>query len=214
MLKENKKTLTLTSLLILLPVLFGLLNWSALPAAVATHWGADGVANGWSPKWFAVFGLPLILLALHWFCVWGTSRDRKNADQSRKLTQLVLWVCPVVSLHMAWAVYSHALGMGMPVERLSLGLIALLFLVFGNYFPKCRRNRTIGIRVKWTLESEENWNATHRASGRVWVAGGTVLLIGCFLPQSLFLPVLLPVLTVLALFPFVYSWRWHRAHGA
>lgn len=214
MLKNNKGSLLLSSILILLPILFGLLKWNALPAEIATHWDALGNANGWSSRPFAVFGLPLILLALHWICAWGTSRDPKNAAQSRKLVQLVFWICPVVSLYAAWAVYSHALGEGMPVERLSLGLIGLLFLIFGNYFPKCRRNRTIGLRMKWTLESEENWNATHRVCGKVWVAGGFLLILGCFLPGSLFLPLLLPLLAVLAIFPCVYSWRYHRAHGA
>lgn len=214
MLKNNKGSLLLSSVLILLPILFGLLKWNALPAEIATHWDALGNANSWSPRWFAVFGLPLILLALHWLCVCVTSRDRNNTAQSRKIVQLLFWICPVISLYAAWAVYSHALGAGMPVERLSLGLIGLLFLVFGNYFPKCRRNRTIGLRMKWTLESEENWNATHRVSGRVWVVGGLLLILGCFLPGSLFVPLLLPLLAILAAFPFLYSWRWHSVHGA
>ena len=36
---------------------------------------------------------------------------------------------------------------------------------------------------------EENWNVTHRFGGKVWVAGGVVILFGILLPQeySLFL---------------------------
>ena len=37
----------------------------------------------------------------------------------------------------------------------------LLFMIIGNYLPKVKQNNTIGIRVVWTLQDEENWSATH-----------------------------------------------------
>ncbi|HAF86254.1 MAG TPA: hypothetical protein DCG32_07825 [Sphaerochaeta sp.] len=33
--------------------------------------------------------------------------------------------------------------------------------------PKCKHNYTVGIRIPWTLASEENWNRTHRFAGPV-----------------------------------------------
>ena len=54
----------------------------------------------------------------------------------------------------------------------------LLFIVVGNYMPKIRQNSFMGIRVKWTLENEANWNASHRFGGKVWVAGGFACLAG------------------------------------
>ena len=50
MLKENRRKLLITSAIILLPVLAGLILWNDLPARVATHWGADGQPNGWSSR--------------------------------------------------------------------------------------------------------------------------------------------------------------------
>lgn len=35
--------------------------------------------------------------------------------------------------------------------------------------PKLKQNYTIGIKVPWTLNSEENWNMTHRMAGKVYV---------------------------------------------
>ena len=58
--KSYKKTIIITTLITLLPILFGLALWNKLPDTIATHWGADGQANGWSSKAFAVFGLPCI----------------------------------------------------------------------------------------------------------------------------------------------------------
>ncbi|MBQ5760469.1 MAG: DUF1648 domain-containing protein, partial [Clostridia bacterium] len=59
MFTHHKKKLILSSLLILLPILFGLLLWNDLPAVMTTHWGADGVADGFTGKAFAVFVPPL-----------------------------------------------------------------------------------------------------------------------------------------------------------
>lgn len=41
MMKENKFKVILSSAVILLPILFGLILWNQLPDTMATHWGAD-----------------------------------------------------------------------------------------------------------------------------------------------------------------------------
>ena len=50
MLRENKRKLFLSSAVILLPVLFGLIVWNRLPGTLITHWGADGKADGSAAK--------------------------------------------------------------------------------------------------------------------------------------------------------------------
>ncbi len=65
MLKENKRTLIVTSILILLPILIGVLLWKQLPDTMATHFGLNTEADGFSGKAFAVFSLPVFLLAIH-----------------------------------------------------------------------------------------------------------------------------------------------------
>ena len=68
MIRHHKKILVFTSIVTLLPIVIGLLLWKHLPASVAIHFGADGQPNGYSSKIFAVFGLPFILLLLHFSC--------------------------------------------------------------------------------------------------------------------------------------------------
>ena len=46
MLKKNKLTLIITSIITLLPCLFGIIMWNKLPNMMAIHWGADGNADG------------------------------------------------------------------------------------------------------------------------------------------------------------------------
>lgn len=93
MIKQNKLKLIITSIIILLPVVAGLLLWDRLPDSIATHWGADGIANGWSSKPFAVFGLPLFIFAMHWICVLISSVDPKKQNITSKPFSLVIHYC-------------------------------------------------------------------------------------------------------------------------
>ena len=210
MLKDKKRTLILTSLLTLSPILFGLLLWDSLPEQMTTHWGADGVADGWSGRPFAVFGLPLIMLATHWLCAFFTGLDPKNRGQNRKVTELVLWIIPVVSMFTSGLVYITAFDVTFPPEALTFGLLGFVFMIIGNYMPKCKQNHTIGIKIKWTLENEENWNATHRMAGKLWVAVGFVSLFCGFLPLDLIPVAMIALITVTVLIPTVYSWNYHK----
>lgn len=79
MLRENKRKLFLSSAVILLPVLFGLIVWNRLPGTLITHWGADGKADGSAAKALAVFGLPLAHLLVHLLCLRLTLRDPEAA---------------------------------------------------------------------------------------------------------------------------------------
>ena len=55
MLKANRKTLIITSTVTILPVLIGIICWDRLPDVMATHFGMNNEANGFSSKVFAVF---------------------------------------------------------------------------------------------------------------------------------------------------------------
>lgn len=213
MLKAQKKQLIIGSIIILMPILVGLLLWNQLPDQMVTHWGADGEANGWSSKTFSVFGLPLFIFVLHWFCILVTSSDRKNDHQSKKAVHMVIWICPLVSIFSGIVVYGTALGARFDMASLPYALIGIMFIIIGNYLPKCKHNYTIGIKLPWTLASEENWNATHRFGGKVWVIGGALFLLMIFLPSQWTFAALLPVMIALVLIPTGYSYLYAKKHG-
>ena len=207
MIKKNLKTLIITSVIILLPILAGVILWNQLPDPMPSHWNASGEVDGWSSKPFAIFGLPLILLAAQWLCVLGTAADPKKNNHPEKILHLVLWIIPVLSVAMHTFVYLIALGHGVRMEVVMPVLIGVIFTIIGNYLPKCKQNYTIGIKIPWTLNNEENWNRTHRFAGRLWVVCGLVIMLtGFFGGFWIFFAIVL--LMVLA--PFFYSYMLHR----
>lgn len=210
--KQYKKQLILSSIVIMLPALFGLIFWDQLPALMPTHWGTDTEADGFSSKAFAVFALPLILLAANWLCLFATRLDPKNKDQNRKPMTLILWIMPAVSLLVNAVMYSAALGYTMHLSAVMMIPMGLMFVVIGNYLPKYRQNYTMGIKIKWTLANEENWNLTHRFAGKCWVIGGIVMTLCAFLPGKISIWVMLAGIFLLVLAPVLYSWRIYCRH--
>jgi uncharacterized membrane protein len=210
MFKNKKGLVILTSIITVLPVLVGLLLWDRLPEQLVIHWGFNGEPDGWSSRTQAVFQFPALMLGFHWLCLWINEKDPRNKAQSARIQSLVLWLCPILSLFINAAMYVGSLGMPFPLEKTVFILISVMFIVIGNYLPKCRQNSYIGIKLLWTLASEANWNATHRIGGRAWVAGGLLLLVGTFLPRQFF-PWISGATLVLALvIPVVYSWRYSK----
>ena len=207
MIKKNWKQLLITSIIILLPILAGLILWEQLPEKIPTHWNVNGEIDGWSSKPFAVLGLPAIMLAAQWLCVLGTAADPKKAAHPQKVLQLVFWIFPVISILMFTLTYIAALGGQVRVEVIMPIFMGLVLAIVGNYLPKCKQNYTIGIKIPWTLNNEENWNKTHRFAGWLWTAGGIVIMLtGFFGGFWIFFVVML--LMVLA--PVLYSYILHR----
>ena len=212
MLKENKRTLILTSIVTVLPIVIGLFLWNQLPDKMATHFGINNEADGYSSKLFAVIGLPLFLLAMQWLCALVISRDPRKQNISPKLFTLCLWIVPIVSLIVAAIQYPYNLGYQVDMSFWLGLLLGVMFIVIGNYLPKARQSYTIGIRIPWTLANEENWNRTHRLAGPLWMIGGILLVI-------LTLTRLMPMVWLLAipfaviLAPCIYSFLLHTRHG-
>lgn len=210
MFKKYKTQLIISSALILLPIVFGLLMWDQLPAAVATHWGIDGQPDGWSGKGFSVFFMPLFLLGMHLLCVWITDLTNRNNDQDPKIINLIFWIMPVISLMSNGMVYAISLGKIWDMNACMPVLMGILFIFVGNYLPKCRQNTTVGIKVIWALNNEENWNATHRFAGKLWVASGLITLFSAFLPMKIGYPIMLVALLGAGFGSTLYSYLYYR----
>lgn len=210
MIKKNKWKLIISSIIILLPILIGLTLWNQLPDSLTTHWGMDSQANGWSSKPLAVLLPPIIILALHWICVLITAADPRNQNQNAKAFGMVLWIIPFVSLYSSGMIYAAALGMELSSLKLMPAVLGLMFVLIGNYLPKYKRNSTIGIKVSWALNSDENWNATHRFGGKVWMSGGIIMMICAFFPGAAPIYGLIVVIITLAVIPAVYSYLYYK----
>ena len=214
MILKNKKLLVITSLLTLLPIPVGLLLWDRFPATMAIHFGFTGQADGFASVPFAVFVLPLCLLLGHWVCIFFTALDKGNKNRNQKLQKIVLWVIPLIGNLSCLGIYALSLGWKFSPVAWTMVPMGILFAVIGNYLPKTRMNATMGIKVWWAYTSEENWNATHRFAGKIWMAGGIVIALCALLPHRLAVAVMLIGFLALIILPIRFSWQFYKKEKA
>lgn len=207
--QENNKngklvdwTLVLSSVVCLLPLLFSAAVYRDLPAQLAIHWNDTGVADGFLPKALGAFGLPFLMLAINLICHVSMNSDPKRRGQAKAAVLLGKWCVPVLSLILVPVTLLIALGTPILVGPLVSCLVGVLFILLGNYLPKCRQNYTVGIKLPWTLHDEDNWDKTHRMAGWLWILGGAAFILSGFLGRG-WLHIAIVIVLVIA--PVAYS---------
>ncbi len=207
MIKKNLKTMIITTIVILLPIAAGLILWDKLPEEMPIHFNANGVADDFGSRASVIFIVPLVMLALQWICAAVTSSDPKNKNITIKSMNLVLWIIPAINLLVSSIIYAYSLGKEFNVNTVMMLFFGFFFIVIGNYLPKCKQNYTIGIKIPWTLNSTENWNYTHRLSGKIWVIGGIILIPTAFLN---WVWLSLSLFVIMVAVPFIGSYLFHK----
>ena len=210
MIKRNKVKLIISSVIILLPTLIAAFGSKFLPEKIAIHWGFGGNADGFSSPAFIFILFPVILLAVHWICMLVEAVVSKNSEQNKKLMEITFWIIPTISLVSSGMILSAALGYTKNMLPIAYLLLGVAFIIIGNYMPKATRNRSMGIKIKWAMSNDENWSATHRFGGKVFMISGFIFLLAMPLPPAVFPFVAIAVILISALSPTIYSYAFYK----
>ena len=108
-----------------------------------------------SAERFSLFsGLPAITLILHFVCLLFTLLTRSRKSRIPKALGMIFWILPVVSLFKNGIMYRTAFGKEFDLAVFVPALLGVMFIFIGNYLPKVKQNRTLGIKISWTLNNE------------------------------------------------------------
>ena len=205
---KHKQTMTLSTILCLLPILLGVVLYRQLPDQLPIHFDFAGNPDNYAAKPVAVFGLPLFMAAINFICHWGIRHDQKTREASPSIILGITgWICPILCNILMPITLFMGMGMDVPITFILGLVVSLVFVIIGNYLPKIKPNRYMGIKLPWTFASEENWRRTHRFGGFVWVASGILILISCIFNLKWLMPI---VLISAILLPTLYSWQLSR----
>jgi uncharacterized membrane protein len=194
--------------LLILPFIALAVALPSLPTRVAMHFDAHGNVNRYGSP-IELFILPGInvLVAILLYFIPRLDPKKANIDASMPAYRwirvfIAAFFTSVFALTLATS-FNPLLDV---TPFIAIGLLGLFFGL-GFAMPKLKQNYMIGIRLPWTLESEDNWNHTHAFAGKLWVRGSLVGIVLALIFQSASLFIALGVLIVMLIWTGVYSYR-------
>lgn len=206
---KKDRLLLVTTIVCFLPILLSLMLYNKLPELIPIHFDINGTPDNYAPKAFGALGLPAILVLINIFVHVTLNNDPQKMNSPLILKHFGKWLFPILSLLIVPATLFTALGYKIPIPIIASAIVGTSIIALGNYLPKCRQNYTIGIRLPWTLHSEENWNKTHHLAGYLWILGGISIIVGSWI-QIKGIPLVLIIILIITLVPFGYSYHLHK----
>lgn len=156
------------------------LVYDRLPERMATHFDIHGTADGWMPRMIGAWFMPTFTLGL-WAVLSAVRLLLPKGDRARLGRDLYAFVIALVTVVLAIVhgliLYVALVPETIPMTKIVMVLVGMLFVTLGLVMPRVRRNPLLGVRTAWTLTSDENWARTHRVAGYTMVIGGLVAAV-------------------------------------
>jgi uncharacterized membrane protein len=191
----------------------GLLFWDQLPEQIASHWNIHDQVDGYMPKFWGVFLMPLITLGMFLLFLVAPSIDplKANIVQFRKAFNLFIVLIIAFMLYIHGLTLAWSLGYtNFKMSTSMLPALGLLFIFIGFMLRKAKRNFFIGIRTPWTLSNDHVWDKTHQLGAVLFTVSGVVALIGGFFGGMIAFWMFFVPLMSSTLFLVIYSYVLYR----
>jgi len=178
------------------------------PDQVPTHWNMYGEIDGWSSRFVAAFILPLIILGLYiMFLVLPMLDPKKERyEQFSKVYNVFKGLLVSFMSIIYFVTGFSALGYNIPVAIILPLMIGIMFIIMGNYMSKIKMNWFVGIKTPWTLSSEDVWNKTHRAGGKIFILSGIAIATMNWMPPTWRMPIFIATILLMTFGTFGYSY--------
>lgn len=182
-----------------------------MPELMASHWNAAGEVDGYMPKNWGLFFMPVLSLFLLVLFLLVPRLDplKKNIETFNQyfygfLIAIFIFLFYIHGLTLIWN-----LGYRFELIRYLSPAFAMLFFYCGVLIEHAKKNWSIGIRTPWTLSNDKVWDKTHKIGAKLFKLSGLLCLLGLILPQYAILFVLIPIL-IFTLYLYIFSYLEHR----
>ena len=134
---KNNMQRVIGNIVILTPVIVGLVFYKQLPNQIAIHFNVEEQANGFMNRNLAIVALPFLALIIYNLCF-----SFFKQITIPFLKEFMLWLLPISAVLIQGLILTVALGGHVQVRLTVIWLVALIFLVIGNYLPTKNHNQS------------------------------------------------------------------------
>ena len=193
--------------IILLSFAIGVYFYPQMSEKIASHWNAQGQADGYVPKFLGLFLMPFISVGCFLLFILIPKLDplKANISKFRKYYDVFVMADIAFLFYLYLLTIFWNLGLRYNMIQFLLPALGILFYYCGILTENAKRNWFIGIRTPWTLSSEKVWDKTHKIGGKLFKISGVITLLGIFFQSFAIFFVLVPVISV-AVYTVIYSY--------
>jgi uncharacterized membrane protein len=210
---NNKKMVLFYVLLIIgIPFIYAAYLYPSLPEIIPTHFNIKGEADGFGGKGSIYVGPSIMGMAslfTYLFLTYIKKIDPKRSEQMEDgLFQKFGFFTVLFLTALSMVILYATTHQGISIEKLLFPLMGLAFAGMGLYIAKLKQNYFAGFKLPWTLDNVDNWNATHKIAGKVWLYGGIIQFFAglAFSSVASFI-IFFIAMVVMVLVPTIYSYR-------
>jgi len=143
--------------IIILSFFVGVYFYPKMPDRMASHWNIRSEVDGYLPKFWGLFLMPLVSLVMFGLFLAVPKIDplKENIKKFEK------YYCGFILTMIVFLFYIYILTIGANLDlEFNMGMLlipgmSLLFFYIGLMLENSKRNWFIGIRTPWTLQNDK-----------------------------------------------------------
>jgi uncharacterized membrane protein len=209
---QRNKGIFWVTLFVAVPFAYAAYLYPSLPEIIPIHFNIKGEADGFGAK-SSIYLLPSIMGVVSFFTYFLLTNlktiDPKKYQPSDENLYFKFAIGMVAFLSVLSLVITHNMAnSSTQMGKAIFPLLGVAFYGLGWFMPKFHPNYFAGFKLPWTLENENNWNATHAYAGRLWKIGGVFIVVFTIAMPIKFASISFLIFTaIITIAPIAFSYR-------
>ena len=220
------KSRIINALLLVVALVSTLLVLETFPDIIPVHFDQYGVADGWGSKYsFLLFpGTIFVMQMIGELCIYHFEKQKKEATDEKSvaeaevnlktlkitfiITSALFLALNYVFLYVTYLQIDNSnLQNDLDFVKITVILMGVAFIVFGNFMPKTRMNSVVGFRCKWTMFNDYTWKKSNYFSAIAMIIFGIItLVVGVIFDGFIGMIIMLCLLAVYVIISLAYAY--------
>lgn len=202
-----KKVTIAQILVIIVSFVIAIMFYDSMPEQMASHWNTLWEVDGYMPKFWGLFIMPLVssFIFLLFLIIPKIDPLKENIKKFRTYFDTFILLILVFLFYIYLLSISWNLWYIFDMNLMILPALSILFYFIWVLLSKAKRNWFIGIRTPWTLSSDVVWDKTHKLWWKLFKILSLIILSWIFFWEDMIYFILVPVI-VFTVYLIIYSY--------